>query len=88
MQTDRDDCQALFTGKPRQYITVTAVVTGTADDCDTLSRRPAAAQRAERSFAGASHQRVGRNLQIVDRVPVQRAHLVRGVNGDGQTAHG
>jgi hypothetical protein len=87
VQADRDDFQPPRTGESREDVAIAAVVTRPANDSDTLHRRPAAAQHAERRFSGTSHERVGRNAQVVDRVPVQRAHLVCGVNGDGQAAH-
>jgi hypothetical protein len=87
VQADRDDFQPSRARESRQHVTIAAVVAGTTNDRDALSRRPAAAQHSERRFAGASHERVGGDVQGVDRVPIQRAHLVRGVNGDGQTAH-
>jgi hypothetical protein len=87
VQADSDDLQPPRTSESRQNVTIAAVVTRPADDREALRGRPATAQRTQRSFSGASHQRVGRNLQLFDRVPVQRTHLVRCVNGDGQTTH-
>jgi hypothetical protein len=88
VQSDRGDFEPLRPRESGQYVSIAPVVPRSADDSDALRGRPTAAQRSERGFARASHQRVGRDVQVVDCVPVQRAHLSSGVNGDGQSTHG
>ncbi len=71
----------------REHIAVAAVVARATDDRDPLLRRPATPQRHRRRFARLRHQRVGRNMQIVDRVAIEGPHLCGGMHGQWQRLH-
>ncbi len=85
-QRHHRDIDAHGLRQPRQHIAIATVVARPANDGDPLLRRPATAQRHRRRFAGLGHQRVGRYVQIVDRVAIEGPHLSGGMHGQWQMA--
>ncbi len=65
--------------KARQHVTVTGVVAAPTDDDDAVGHRPARAQVAQRRLAGAFHERVARDPELIDRMGIEGPHLGGGI---------
>jgi len=70
--------------KACEHVAVPAVVAAAADDHRAVARRPASAQKAQRSLARALHQCVSRDVQLPDGIGIEGTHLRGGVQRDGQ----